>query len=61
MQDYQFVDGARLSSVIEALIFASPEPISKEKICEILAKGEENLALEKEAVESFVEKLNQRY
>jgi segregation and condensation protein B len=61
MQDYQFVDGTRLSSVIEALIFASPEPISEEKICEIIAKGEENLGLEVDAIEPFVEKLNQRY
>ncbi|PAU94181.1 SMC-Scp complex subunit ScpB [Aliifodinibius salipaludis] len=61
MQDYQFVDGTRLSSVIEALIFASPEPISEEKICEIIAKGEENLGLEINAIEPFVEKLNQRY
>ncbi len=61
MEDYQFVDGTRLSSVIESLIFASPEPISEEKICEIIAKGEESLGLEKEAVGAFVEKLNQRY
>ena len=61
MQDYQFVDGTRLSSVIEALIFASPEPISEEKICEIIAKGEENLGLGVDAIEPFVEKLNQRY
>ncbi len=61
MQDYQFVDGTRLSSVIEALIFASPEPISEEKICEIIAKGEENLGLEVDAIPPFVEKLNQRY
>ena len=61
MQDYQFVDGTRLSSVIEALIFASPEPISEDKICEIIAKGEENLGLETDAIEPFVEKLNQRY
>jgi segregation and condensation protein B len=61
MQDYQFVDGTRLSSVIESLIFASPEPISEEKICEIIAKGEENLGLETDAIEPFVEKLNQRY
>ncbi|MDZ7659546.1 SMC-Scp complex subunit ScpB [Fodinibius sp.] len=61
MQDYQFVDGTRLSSVIEALIFASPEPISEEKICETIAKGEENLGLEVDAIEPFVEKLNQRY
>lgn len=61
MNDYQFVDGTRLSSVIESLIFASPEPISEEKICEIIAKGEENLGLETNAIEPFVEKLNQRY
>lgn len=61
MQDYQFVDGTRLSSVIEALIFASPEPITEEKICEIIAKGEESLGLEVDAIEPFVDKLNQRY
>lgn len=61
MNDYQFVDGTRLSSVIESLIFASPEPISAEKICEIIAKGEENLGLETDAVEPFVDKLNRRY
>lgn len=61
MNDYQFVDGTRLSSVIESLIFASPEPISAEKICEIIAKGEENLGLETDAIEPFIDKLNQRY
>jgi segregation and condensation protein B len=61
MNDYQFVDGTRLSSVIESLIFTSPEPISAEKICEIIAQVEENLALETETVAPFVEKLNQRY
>lgn len=61
MEDYQFVDGTRLSSVIESLIFASPEPISEEKICEVIAKGEESLGLETDAVDPFVEKLNQRY
>lgn len=61
MEDYQFVDGTRLSSVIESLIFASPEPISEEKICEIIAKGEESLGLETEAVGAFVDKLNHRY
>ncbi|MDZ7716847.1 MAG: SMC-Scp complex subunit ScpB [Balneolaceae bacterium] len=61
MNDYQFVDGTRLSSVIESLIFASPEPISAEKICDIIAQGDEQLELEPEAIEPFVEKLNQRY
>lgn len=61
MNDYQFVDGTRLSSVIEALIFASPEPITAEKICDIIAQGEEQLELEPEAIEPFVDKINQRY
>ncbi len=61
MNDYQFIDGTRLSSVVEALIFASPDPISASKICEIIEKGDENLQLEVEAVDSFTEKLNRRY
>lgn len=61
MNDYEFVDGTRLSSVIESLIFTSPEPISADKICEIIAQGEENLELEPESIEPFVDKLNQRY
>lgn len=61
MDDYQFIDGVRLSSVIEALVFSSPEPINAAKICEIIAKGDESLQPEKEDIDSFIEKLNQRY
>lgn len=61
MNDYQFIDGTRLSSVIESLVFASPEPISPGKICEIIAQGEEQLELETEAIEPFIDRLNQRY
>src|SRR5699024_5561001 len=61
MNDYQFVDGTRLSSVIESLIFTSPEPITAERLCNIIAQGEENLELEAEAIDPFVDKLNQRY
>jgi segregation and condensation protein B len=61
MEDYQFVDGTRLSSVIESLIFASPEPMTPDKICDIVAQGEEHLELESNAIEAFVEKLNKRY
>lgn len=61
MNDYEFVDGTRLSSVIESLIFTSPEPIPADKICEIIVQGEENLELEPGSIEPFVEKLNQRY
>jgi segregation and condensation protein B len=61
MNDYEFIDGTRLSSVIEALIFASPEPISAKKLCELIAQGDEQLELEPEAIEPFVDRLNQRY
>jgi segregation and condensation protein B len=61
MNDYQFIDGTRLSTIIEAFIFTSPEPIDAAKICDLLSQGEENLQLEVEAIAPFVEKLNQRY
>lgn len=61
MNDYQFIDGTRLSSVIEAFIFTSPEPIDAERICELIVQGDENLQLEPDAIRPFVEKLNERY
>ena len=61
MNDYQFIDGTRLSSVIEAFIFTSSEPIDAERICDLISQGEENLELEPDAIPPFVEKLNQRY
>jgi len=61
MDDYQFIDGTRLSSVIEALIFSSPEPISDAKICEIIVKGDENLQPEEADIGRFIDKLNHRY
>ncbi|MFH5831358.1 SMC-Scp complex subunit ScpB [Halalkalibaculum sp. DA3122] len=61
MNDYQFIDGTRLSSVIESIIFSSPEPITAVKLCEVIQQGEENLELEPDAIEMFVSKLNQRY
>lgn len=61
MNDYQFIDGTRLSTVIEAFIFTSSEPIDAAKICDLISQGEENLQLEPPAITPFVEKLNQRY
>ncbi len=61
INDYQFIDGTRLSSVIEALIFASDEPISGEKIVEIIVNNEDQIEINTETVELFVEKLNDRY
>lgn len=61
MEDYQFVDGTRLSSVIEALIFASPEPISADELCTTIFDADANVELETEEVEAFIDKLNERY
>lgn len=61
LNDYQFIDGSRLSSVIEALIFASDEPISGEKIRNIIIENEDQIEISEETVADFVEKLNQRY
>ena len=61
MNDYQFIDGTRLSSVIEAFIFTSPEPIGATKICDLVSQGDEQLQLESDAIPPFIEKLNQRY
>lgn len=59
--DYQFIDGTRLSSVIEALIFASDEPIPGSKIREIIVENEEQIEITEETVQDFVDKLNERY
>lgn len=61
MDDYQFIDGTRLSSVIEAFIFTSPDPIDARSICNLVHRGEENLELEPESIEYFVDQLNERY
>ncbi len=59
--DYQFVDGTRLSSVIEALIFASEEPLSGQKIKSIIVENEEQIEISEDTVSDFVDKLNARY
>lgn len=59
--DYEFVDGTRLSSVIEALIFASDEPIPGSKIREIIVENEEQIEITEDTVNTFVDKLNDRY
>lgn len=59
--DYEFIDGTRLSSVIEALIFASDEPMPASKIREIIVENEEQIEISEETVVDFVNKLNERY
>lgn len=61
INDYQFVDGSRLSTVIEALIFASDEPISGTKIRDIITDNEEQIEIDEDTVSGFVDKLNERY
>lgn len=61
MLDYRFVDGTRLISVIEALIFASQDPISWDHISGIISESEEEIQLEKASVEQIIDQLNLRY
>ncbi|MGM0587819.1 MAG: SMC-Scp complex subunit ScpB [Bacteroidota bacterium] len=59
--EYEFVDGTRLISVVEALVFASPEPVSSSKICKILAEADEHIEVDPEEIETLIDKLNDRY
>jgi segregation and condensation protein B len=61
MLDFRFVDGTRLSSVVEALIFASPEPISWQKLSSIIHESEEEIEPDETVIGRIVEQLNHRY
>jgi len=61
MLDYRFVDGTRLTSVIEALIFTSPDPISWDKLASIIKESEEELDLDETVIKTIVDQLNQRF
>ena len=61
MLDYRFVDGTRLMSVIEALIFASPEPITWEKLSSIIQENEEEIVPDEKVIQRIVDQLNIRY
>lgn len=61
MLDYRFVDGTRLTAVIEALIFSSPEPIGWEKVSEIVRESEEELELDRNTITTIINQLNVRY
>ena len=61
MLDYRFVDGTRLTSVVEALIFSSPDPISWQKLSEILHESEEELQPDRTTIVTIVNQLNKRY
>ena len=61
MFDFRFVDGTRLTSVVEALIFSSPEPMDWDKISEIIQESEEELSLDEENIRQIIARLNGRY
>ncbi|WP_372905515.1 SMC-Scp complex subunit ScpB [Rhodohalobacter sp.] len=61
MLDYRFVDGTRLMSVIEALIFASPEPIAWDKLSSIIQENEEEIVPDETVIQRIVDQLNKRY
>ncbi len=61
MLDYRFVDGTRLTSVIEALIFASPDPMSWEKISAIIKESEDELDLNEVVIKRIIDQLNERF
>lgn len=61
MLDYRFVDGTRLTSVIEALIFASPDPMGWEKISSIINESEDELELDEAVIKKIIEQLNDRF
>lgn len=61
MLDYRFVDGTRLTSVIEALIFASSDPMSWEKISAIIKESEDELELNETVIKRIIDQLNERF
>jgi segregation and condensation protein B len=61
MLDFRFVDGTRLTSVVEALIFASPDPISWDKLSSIIHESEEEIEPDEKVIERIVDQLNSRY
>lgn len=61
MLDYRFVDGTRLTSVVEALIFASPDPLPWDKISAIVKESEEELDLDEPVIARIVDQINRRY
>jgi len=61
MMDYRFVDGTRLPSVIEALIFSSPGPLHWQKLASIIKESEEELVFDRESLLRIINQLNLRY
>lgn len=60
-EDFQFIDGTRLSRVVEALIFSSEEALTAPRICELLREAEAEAVIEPNDVDEIVEMLNEQY
>lgn len=60
-EDFQFIDGTRLSRVVEALIFSTVDALSASKICELLKEAEDEAEVEPGDVEEIIEMLNEQY
>ncbi len=50
-----------VSTVVEALIFASPDPVSAEELCRLIREAEEDMELYPADIEQAVALLNQAY
>lgn len=49
------------ASIVESLVFASPDPVSTEELCRLIMETEEGLELYPTDIEQAVESLNQDY
>lgn len=61
MFDYQFVDGTLLSSVVEAILFASPEALSAHELAQTILEADGQMEVESDQIEQIIDKLNQKY
>lgn len=59
--NYTFVDGTRLISVIEAILFAHAEPLKAIELAEMMNESEEELSLTAEHIDDMITELNQLY
>lgn len=60
-EEYEDAPKTTLVSVVEAMIFASPEPISAEEICHALLQEDESLEIEPTEIAGIIYKLNAQY
>lgn len=61
MTDFEFSDGSTLSSVIESIIFASPEPVAVSDLCKILNQHEAALSISTQEVHEVVDFLMDKH